>query len=224
MLSCYEWLHPNLRPLPVITNVSGGGHGGGWRVSEYTQQVPRRRKPALLSIDRGDVVELAIDVGALNVVGASGAFGGGALGGGAMCIGLTYLTSYVGMGVATVECGGVCACPSAQLDGLRPAHRVSLFRTDELRASVAGITAAARPHAPHHIHTDGVPSSSHDACIVRIAHIGRPAEADAPVQTAVSARESLYPCRGATMREGRGQPTQRRRSMVDKRRQPSPDQ
>ena len=145
--TCYEWHHPNMPPPPVVagSNVTATKKSWGWYVSEYTLQAQPRRKPGLLSLVRGDAIDLALAVRA-----------DGAERGTKICVGLTFLRSYEGVGAASLSCVAPCACDATSLDGLDPRARASLFHTTEVAATV-GADAAA--------------------CVVRLRNLGPSANA-----------------------------------------------
>ena len=128
MLRCYEWLHPNLEPPAVVKNQSGAPFGAGWAVSEHTLQRKPKRKPGLLSLSRGDLVELALDVEAP-----------------AVCIGLTHLRSFEGMATVRAECAAGCECEPTVVDALYTSSPHSLFHTREVHATVPTRAADRTP-------------------------------------------------------------------------------
>ena len=191
MLSCYEWLHPNLRAPHVLRNITANvAPTSGWHVSEYTMQAMPRRKPGLLSLSRGDEVTLALEAVSAAGTAAAGDDSAGSTMSGAVtskkssshanadrrrgnssvCIGLTHLRSYEGMARARVECAGACACEVIEVDGLTPTAHASIFHTTEVRVTLERTRA----------HGKGKYREDDDtvACAVRLANIGRPGSDD----------------------------------------------
>jgi hypothetical protein len=205
MLSCHEWLHPNLQPPQVLSNRSGVGGGAGWVVSEYTQQTPPRRKPALLSLSPLDEVELGLDTAGVVDADATERGGPGQAAAPAspaspqtdpplhprgFCLGLTYLRSYEGMGAISVTCSGACTCDGARIDALSPDSRASLFHTYELRATLVASPADGAPEhrqrGSNHLTSRAgrTPAEGPQAerCTLRLLNLGRPAQGTATGQ------------------------------------------
>lgn len=124
-LACYAWLSKNLPEPRVLRNASGGG--AGWFVSADTLHGARRFKPGLASLDVGSSIELALGEDADAAADAPTPRR-------RLCIGLTYLKSYVHMGRAAVTCAGGCECAPLELDALDRSRHDSLFAAIELPA------------------------------------------------------------------------------------------
>jgi len=131
-------------------------------VSEYTLQAVPRRKPGLLSLAKGDAVELALEIyrdGIEKIEGGSAR---------RVCIGLTYLRSYEGMAAASVNCSGRCSCRlGSVLDGRWPASK-SLFHTSEIEVAAVGRWRHGSGRATQR----GLTSDDHEWCRLSLTNVG----------------------------------------------------
>ena len=62
-----------------------------------------------------------------------------------ICVGLTFLRSYEGVGAASLSCVAPCACDASSLAGLDPRARASRLLTSEVAARVGDSVRKPRP-------------------------------------------------------------------------------
>ena len=136
-LACYGWLSRNLRAPRTLASGKQAAEGQGWFVSEVTLHGAKRKKPGLVSLDRGDTVDLEVATEARGRARVDGVFA-------TFCVGLTYLQSYEHMGRVVVTCLAPCACQRTVIDALEKRSRTSLFHAVEIPLSSAASTCVLR--------------------------------------------------------------------------------
>lgn len=121
-LICYEWLRPRILPPSIVRNISSPENSGsrGWFVSEFTLHgAEAKRKPGLVSLARGDTIDLQVDLAAASRH---------------TCVSMVYLRSYEHMGSVHLSCLPPCKCVAVLIDALNTSHKASTFETAEITA------------------------------------------------------------------------------------------
>jgi hypothetical protein len=160
-LACFGWLHRSLPPPRVLRNNTGPSHRAGWFVSEVTLHGTVRRKPGLVSVDRGASIDLEVSPhGAERFALRSRPREH-------MCLGVTFLRSYEHMAAARLECipSTGCSCKVTQLEALDMARHHSIFHAVEMTVMFSPVREHAAP-------TPAEQGSILGRCAIRLTNLG----------------------------------------------------